>query len=87
MERLSSREARSNFSDTLNRVAYGHEHLAIQRPGKESVYLIPSEDYQLLQQLIEAEEDRVDIAAADLRMADPNQERVPFEEFFSELGI
>ncbi len=87
MDCLSSREARSKFSDTLNRVAYGHEHIAIQRSGKESVYLIPSEDYELLQRLIEAQEDRIDIEAADSRMANPNQERVPFGEFFSELGI
>ncbi len=47
MKFLSSAEARRNFADTLNRVAYGSEHIAIKRSGNESVYMISARDYEL----------------------------------------
>jgi prevent-host-death family protein len=87
MNQFSAREARSRFSDILNRVAYAHEQIAIRRRGKEPVYLISSQDYDLFQQLLELHEDRADIQLADERMSNPEQERVSFETFFEELGI
>ncbi len=87
MNQLSAREARSHFSDILNRVAYAQEQIAIQRRGKDPVYLISAQDYALFQQLMELHEDQADIRLADERMSDPNQERVGFENFFEELGV
>lgn len=85
MKFLSSAEARKNFADTLNRVAYGSEHIAIKRSGNEFVYMISAQDYELFQQLLQQKEDKEDIEIAESRMNDPLQERVGFEEFFSDL--
>lgn len=85
MKFLSSAEARSNFADTLNRVAYGSEHIAIKRSGNEFVYMISSQDYELFQQLLKQAEDKEDIAISDLRMNDPQQETVGFDDFFADL--
>ena len=86
MRSLSSGEARSGFADMLTHVAYASEHVAIQRPGKEPVYLIPAKDYHLLQQLLKKAEDESDVEVAEARMADPDQELVSFDQFFLELG-
>lgn len=85
MEFLSSAEARKNFADTLNRVAYGSEHIAIKRSGNEFVYMISAQDYELFQQLMQQAEDKEDIAIAESRMNDSQQETVDFDEFFADL--
>ncbi|MDJ0904345.1 MAG: type II toxin-antitoxin system Phd/YefM family antitoxin [Xenococcus sp. MO_188.B8] len=85
MKFISSAEARKNFADTLNRVAYGAEHIAIKRSGNEFVYLISAQDYELFQQLVKEAEDKEDIAIAESRMNDPQQETVDFDEFFADL--
>lgn len=83
MKSLSSAEARNNFADTLNRVAYGSEQIAIKRSGKELAYLISAKDYELFQQLLKQAEDRSDIEIVEARMNDPQQETVSFDEFFA----
>ncbi len=85
MKFLSSAEARKNFADTLNRVAYGSEHIAIKRSGNEFVYMISAQDYELFQQLLQQAEDKEDIAIAESRMKDTQQEIVGFDEFFADL--
>ncbi|MEL6927378.1 MAG: type II toxin-antitoxin system Phd/YefM family antitoxin [Cyanobacteria bacterium J06600_6] len=85
MEFISSAEARKNFADTLNRVAYGSEHIAIKRSGNEAVYMISAPDYALFQQLLQQAEDKQDLEIAESRMKDPQQETVSFEEFFGDL--
>ncbi|WP_019509131.1 type II toxin-antitoxin system Phd/YefM family antitoxin [Pleurocapsa sp. PCC 7319] len=87
MRSLSSGKARNHFADTLNHVAYGSEHIAIKRSGKEPVYMIPAKDYELFQKLLQQAEDRADIQEAELRMTDSKQERLSFDEFFSELEV
>lgn len=85
MKFLSSAEARKNFADTLNRVAYGSEHIAIKRSGKEFVYMISAQDYELFQQLLEQAEDQSDLEVAESRMNDPRQETISFDDFFADL--
>lgn len=85
MKSLSSAEARKNFADILNRVAYGSEHIAIRRSGKEVVYLISTQDYEIFQQLLEQAEDKSDIEIAESRMNDLQQETVSFDEFFADI--
>ena len=84
MKFLSSAEARKNFADTLNRVAYGSEHIAIKRSGNELVYLISAQDYELFQQLLQQTEDAEDMKIAESRIKDP-QETVGFNDFFADL--
>ena len=84
MKFLSSAEARKNFADTLNRVAYGSEHIAIKRSGNELVYMISAQDYELFQQLLQQTEDTEDIKIAESRIKDP-QETISFDKFFADL--
>lgn len=84
MHRLTTKEARENFSEAVNRVAYGREHIAVQRRGKDMAYLIPPEDYELFQRLLEAAEDQADQEAVEEWLKNPNKERVPADRFFAE---
>ena len=85
MRSLSSGEVRNSFADTLNHVAYGSEHVAIRRLGKDPVYMIPAKDYELFLGLLQQAEDALDLHTVEERMADSKQERIGFDEFFAGL--
>jgi prevent-host-death family protein len=85
MKILSSADARKNFADTLNQVAYGSEHIVIKGSGKELVYMISARDYELFQQLLQQAEDKIDLEMAESRMNDPQQDTISFDEFFADL--
>jgi len=85
MRSLSSEEARNCFADTLDHVTNGLEHIVINQPDKESVYMIPAKDYELFLKLLQQAEDNLDLKEAEERVTNPEQERVGFDEFFAEL--
>jgi prevent-host-death family protein len=85
MKILSSADARKNFADTLNQVVYGSEHIVIKRSGKEVVYMISAQDYELFQRLLQQAEDKIDLEIAESRMNDPQHDPVGFDEFFADL--
>jgi prevent-host-death family protein len=58
--RILLSKARSDFSATVNRVAYKEDRIILQRNGKDFVAVVPVSDLQLLEEL----EDQADIAAA-----------------------
>ena len=81
MTRLSATKAREEFSDTLNRVAYGGERIVLHRRGKDLAALVSVEDLKLLREL----EDRLDLDAA--RRAMKEKGTVSWEDVKSELGL
>ena len=64
MTRISAGKVRDNFSDTLNRVAYGGERIILQRRGKDVAVLIPIGEMRVFEKLIEEMEDKIDIEEA-----------------------
>lgn len=87
LRRVSSSEAREEFSEIINRVAYGGERVVIRRRDKELAAVIPMEDLKLLERLIEEEEDRIDAEEAMKVLNDPTEESVPLEQVRKELGL
>lgn len=67
MATISVTEARDEFADLVNRVAYGHERIVVARRGREVVAIVPAEDVALLELL----ENEIDLAAARAALADP----------------
>jgi prevent-host-death family protein len=61
---ITASEARDEFAEVINRVAYGGERVVIRRREKELAAVIPLEDLRLLERLIEQEEDRIDAEEA-----------------------
>jgi prevent-host-death family protein len=80
MAQMAASAAREEFAEVLNRVAYGKERIVLYRHGKPLVAMIPVEDLQLLERLIEEEEDRIDVEEAQRILVDPTEEEIPWEQ-------
>jgi prevent-host-death family protein len=66
--KLTASEARQNFSDILNRAAYGGERVIVHRGKKPVAAVVPMEDLQMLEQI----EDRVDLEEVRKRLKELN---------------
>ena len=78
--KVSSSAARQNFSDILNRVAFGRERVLVHRGKKAVAAVVPVEDYEFMEKL----EDRADIAEARKRLNEPT---IPWAKIKKELGL
>ena len=67
MEKIGSREARTQFADMLNRAAFLKDRIVVTKNGKDVAALVPIEDLRALEHM----EDQIDIAAARKIMAAP----------------
>lgn len=77
-------EARGDFSDTINRVAYRGERVVLTRHGRRVAAVVPVADLDLLE-AIENARDLDDVRDA---LADPeNRDRVGWEDLKAKLGI
>ncbi|MBD3241738.1 MAG: type II toxin-antitoxin system prevent-host-death family antitoxin [Chitinivibrionales bacterium] len=83
MSHLAVKEARRDFADLLNRVAYGGERVLIDRHGKPVAALVSVEDLALLEEL----ENSDDAKVARKRLAAERAKAVPYEQARRELGL
>ncbi|MHB1157134.1 MAG: type II toxin-antitoxin system Phd/YefM family antitoxin [Phycisphaerales bacterium] len=86
MTKMTVAEARDNMADAVNRVAYAGERVVLERRGKGVAALVSVEDLELL----EAMEDREDIAAARRARADmkrKGEKPIPWAKLKAELGL
>lgn len=84
MSEMSTSEAREDFSEVLNRAAYGKERVVLTRRGKRIVAMVPVEDLDLL----EALEDKLDNEAMGRALKNPrNRKRIPLDQIKKELGL
>ncbi len=81
MTKLAATAVRDAFSETINRVAYSGERIALERHGKTVAGLVSAEDLELL----EALEDRIDLAAARKALRAPG--RRGWAKVKAELGL
>jgi len=79
---ISTAEARKNFADIVNKVAYGKEPIVLTRRGQGVAALISIEELELLQQI----EDRMDIEDAKKALAEPG-DNIQAQEFWKSLGL
>jgi len=78
--KLTASAARHNFSDILNRAAYGRERVLVHRGRKPIAAIVPVEDYDFMEQL----EDRIDIEEARKRLHEPT---IPWSKVKRQLGL
>lgn len=84
MTKLKISEARKEFAELINRVAYGDERIILERSGKELAAVIPIGDLELL----EAIEDHIDLDEAKKALADPkNRKPAAWRKVKKELGL
>jgi antitoxin Phd len=79
---ITTAEARKNFADIVNTVAYGKEPVVLTRRGQEIAALISIEELQLLQKI----EDHIDIEDAKKALEEPG-DNISADEFWKELGL
>jgi prevent-host-death family protein len=84
MTRIAASQARSDFSDTLNRVAYRGERIVLHRRGKNLAAIVPVEDLELLEKL----EERIDLEDARTALAGAKRRgSVSWEKLKTSLGL
>lgn len=79
---ITTADARKNFADIVNTVAYGKEPVVLTRRGQEIAALISIEELQLLQKI----EDHIDIEEAKKALEDPG-ENISADAFWKKLGL
>ena len=79
---VSTAEARKNFADIVNKVAYGTEPVVLTRRGQEIAALVSMEEFELLRQI----EDHIDIEDAKTALAEPGA-NIPGQEVWKQLGF
>ena len=79
---ITTGDARKNFADIVNTVAYGKEPVVLTRRGKEIAALISIEELQLLQKI----EDHIDIEDAK-KVLEEHGENISADEFWKHLGL
>ena len=84
MTRINASEARRDFADTLNRVAYKGERIVLERRGKNVAAIVPIEDLEML----EALEDRLDLEAARKALREAGKKgTIPWAKIKADLGL
>ena len=84
MAQVNTVNARAQFSEIINRAAFGKERVTLTRRGKEIVAVVPIEDVQLL----EALEDKIDLDEARAALAEAKKKgTISWEKIKKELGF
>jgi prevent-host-death family protein len=79
---ITTADARKNFANIVNTVAYGKEPVVLTRRGQEIAALISIEELRLLQMI----GDHVDIEDAKKALEEPG-ENISADDFWKELGL
>ena len=74
MTTVTSEEVRDQLGEIINRVAYGRERMIVTRRGKKLAALVPMEDLELLEQVLDALEDQIDLPLVKQRLAEVERE-------------
>ena len=84
MGKVNTVNARAQFSEIINRAAFGKERVKLTRRGKEIVAVVPIEDVKLL----EALEDKIDLEEARAALAESKKKgTIHWEKIKKELGF
>ncbi|MEO8348494.1 MAG: type II toxin-antitoxin system Phd/YefM family antitoxin [Acidobacteriota bacterium] len=79
---MSATEARREFAELANRVAYSGERIVLERRGKGLMAWVSVDDLKLLEEI----ENRLDLRAVRKRIAD-GEELLPWEDVKAKLGL
>ncbi len=88
MTAISTVDARNQFSNVINRVAFGKERMVLMRRGEELAAIVPLEDLRLLERLLERLEEQSDVDDARLALAEAEKEGTKsLSDLKEELGL
>lgn len=64
MTTVTAKEARETLSELISRTAYSKEHVVVTRNGKKMAALIPMEEFELLESILDELEYKKDVEEA-----------------------
>lgn len=79
--KVNATQARQEFSDIVNRAAYGGERVVLHRRKKPVAAVVPIEDLELIERI----EDELDIKSAQKALKEKG--RVPWTKIKKQLGL
>lgn len=82
-KRITTGEARGQFSEIISQASYGKKRVILTRHGKDLVAVVPVEDLELIEEL----QDRLDVQEAERRLKDPRESSIPYEQVRKNLGL
>ena len=86
MAEINTIEARANFSELVNRAAYGKERVVLTRRGKPVAVVVPLDDLELLEHLEDEGDAQAGEAALEQWRSD-GRPVVPWSTIKAENGL
>ena len=88
MTKVTTKEARDQLSELVNRAAYGKERIVLTRRGKGVAALVSLDDLLALEQMMRRLEDQADLEAIQKALdEDRHKEPIPWEKVKEDLGL
>ena len=86
---VTSEEVRLNLGELINRVRYRNERVRVTRRGKPVMALVPMEDLELIEKVLDTLEDEIDLPVIieRLKSFEETGEGIPWKQVKAELGL
>lgn len=86
---VTSEEVRLNLGELINRVRYRSERVKVTRRGKPVIAMVPLEDLEFMEQVLDALEDEIDLPVIKERLMEFEEtgESVPWEQIKAERDL
>lgn len=86
---VTSEELRLGLGDLINRVKFGNERVRVTRRGKPVMALVSVEDLEILEKVLDALEDELDLPVVRERLKhfEETGEAIPWEHIKAEHGL
>lgn len=88
-ETVTSEDVRLNLGELINRVLYRNERVRVTRRGKPVMALVPLEDLEFMEKVLDALEDELDLPVIKERLRNFKEtgEAIPWEQVKAERGL
>ena len=86
---VTSEEVRDGLGEIINRIKYCHERMRVTRRGKPVAALVPLEDLEFIEQLLDAIEDERDLPTIKERLShfEETGDGIPWKKIKADLGL
>lgn len=86
---VTSEDVRLNLGELINRVLYRSERVKVTRRGKPVMALVPLEDLEFMEKVLDAIEDEADLPLIKerLRNFEETREGIPWKQVKADCGL